>query len=126
MLSHLAQRQSADNLDLNLRMIQIAQSNEIQINKDVEDKILQKTLDLEHSISSTLIQHCDLVRIHLKKLTDKITPYDVTDMERFISVQKKALNETCIARVQQRGATHVSLLYANKVPRIRKQTEGRE
>jgi hypothetical protein len=94
MLSHLAQRQSADSLDLNLRMIQIAQSNEIQINKEVEDKILQKTLDLEHSISSTLIQHRDLVRIHLKKLTDKITPYDVTDMERFISVQKKALNET--------------------------------
>ena len=94
MLSHLAQRQSADNLDLNLRMIQIAQSNEIQINKEVEDKVLQKTLDLENSISNTLIQHRELLRIHLKKLTDTITPYDVTDMERFISVQKKALNET--------------------------------
>ena len=46
MLSHLAQRQSADNLDLNLRMIQIVQSNEIQISKEVEDKVLQKTLDL--------------------------------------------------------------------------------
>jgi hypothetical protein len=75
-------------------MIQIAQSNEIQINKDVEDKILCKTFELEHSISSTLIQHRDLLRIHLSQVTDKITPYDVTDMERFISVQKKALNET--------------------------------
>ena len=93
MLSHLAQRQSADNLDLNLRMIQIAQSNEIQISKEVEDKVLQKTLDLENSISNTLIQHRDLLRIHLKKLTDTITPYDVTDMVRFISVQKRALND---------------------------------
>ncbi len=67
MLSHLAQRQSADNLDLlNLRMLQIAQFNEIHLTKEVEDKILQKSLDLEHSISSTLIQHRDLVRIHLK------------------------------------------------------------
>ena len=46
MLSHLAQRQLADNLDLNLRMIQIAQSNEIQIDKDVEDKIVRKTFGL--------------------------------------------------------------------------------
>jgi hypothetical protein len=74
MLSHLAQRQSADNLDLNLRMVQIAQSNEIQITKEVEDKILRKTVDLEHSISTTLIQHRDLVRIHLKQMTEKITP----------------------------------------------------
>ncbi len=93
-LSHLAQRQSADNLDLNLRMVQIAQSNEIQITKEVEDKILRKTVDLEHSISTTLIQHRDLVRIHLQQLIDKITPYDVTDMQRFISVQNNVLNDT--------------------------------
>ena len=78
MLSHLAQRQSADNLDLNLRMVQIPQSNEIQITKEVEEKILRKTVDLENSISNTLIQHRDLVRIHLQQLTtDKISPYDV-------------------------------------------------
>jgi hypothetical protein len=34
------------------------------------------------------------VRIHLKQATERITPYDVTDMERFISVQTKALNDT--------------------------------
>jgi hypothetical protein len=94
MLSHLAQRQSADNLDLNLRMVQIAQSNEIQITKEAEDKILRKTVDLEHSIRQDLIQHRDLVRIHLQQMTDKITPYDVTDMQRFISVQNDALNDT--------------------------------
>ncbi len=93
MLSHLAQRQSADNLDLNLRMVQIAQFNEVQITKEVEDKILRKTVDLEHSISITLIQHRDLVRIHLQQLTDKISPYDVTDMQRFISFQNNALND---------------------------------
>ena len=55
---------------------------------------MRKTVDLEHSISTTLIQHRDLVRIHLKQATERITPCDVTDMERFISVQTKALNDT--------------------------------
>ena len=94
MLSHLAQRQSADNLDLNLRMIQIAKSNEIQIDKEVEDKIVRKTFELENTISNTLIQHRELLRVHLNQATSKITPYDVTDMERFISAQKKALTDT--------------------------------
>ena len=74
MLSHLAQRQSADNLDLNLRMIQIAKSNEIQIDKEVEDKIVRKTFELENTISNTLIQHRELLRIHLNQATSKITP----------------------------------------------------
>jgi hypothetical protein len=56
-------------------MVQIAQSNEIQITKEVEEKILRKTVNLENSISNTLIQHRDLVRIHLQQLTDKISPY---------------------------------------------------
>ncbi len=32
MLSHLSQQQAADNLELNLRMVKIAQFNEIQLN----------------------------------------------------------------------------------------------
>jgi hypothetical protein len=34
------------------------------------------------------------MRITLKQMTDQITPYDVADMQRFVSVQSKALNDT--------------------------------
>jgi hypothetical protein len=47
-LSHLAQRQSTENLELNLRMAQIAQVSEIQLNNEIENKILRQTVDLEN------------------------------------------------------------------------------
>jgi hypothetical protein len=34
------------------------------------------------------------MRASLREMTDQITPYDVLDMERFIAVQSKALNDT--------------------------------
>jgi hypothetical protein len=94
MLSHLAQRQSADNLELNLRMTKIAQTNEIQLNDEVENKILHKIADLEVIIKNILIENRALTRIFLKEMTDSITPYDIEDMKRFISVKGKVLNDT--------------------------------
>ncbi len=93
-MSHLAQRQSADNLEFNLRMTKIAQANEIQLNEEVESKILRNSADLEVSIRNILIEHRDITRIALREMTDSITPYDVDDMKRFIAVQGKALNDT--------------------------------
>ena len=80
MLSHLAQRQSTENLELNLRMAQIAQSNEIQLNTEIENKIISQATDLENAIKNTLLGHRDLIRVSLKQMTDQITPYDVADM----------------------------------------------
>ena len=94
MLSHLAQRQSTENLELNLRMAQIAQNNELQLNTEVENKIIRQSIALEESFNNTLLGHRELMRITLKQMTDQITPYDVADMQRFVSVQSKALNDT--------------------------------
>ncbi len=70
MLSHLAQRQSVENLELNLRMTQIAQANEIQLNTEIENKIISQTSDLENTIRNTLLGHRNLMRASLKEMTD--------------------------------------------------------
>ena len=75
-------------------MAQIAQANEIQLNTEIENKIIRQTVELEESINNTLLGHRELMRITLKEMTDQITPYDVADMQRFIAVQSKALNDT--------------------------------
>ncbi len=60
------------------------------------------------------------MRITLKQMTDQITPYDVADMQRFIEVQSKALNDTYDQNallVSQNSELRVFLilLYAHKV-----------
>jgi hypothetical protein len=97
MLSHLSQQQAADNLELNLRMVKIAQFNEIQLNgrRSWEQDFTENCRSWEsNNIKNTLIDHHTIMRNSLREMTDSIKPYDVEDMKRFMSVQNKALKDS--------------------------------
>ncbi len=93
MLSHLAQRQAIEALDLNIRLVEAYE----QIDSKIEENTVNEIMHSQHAMRVQVEQllHANALQIGNALLTvqEKINPYDVDDMRHVLLAQKETFQD---------------------------------
>jgi hypothetical protein len=93
MLSHLAQKQAIEALDLNIRLVEAYE----QMDAQIEENTVRQILHSQHAMRVQVEQllHANTLQIGSALLAtqEKINPYDVDDMRTFLLGQKETFQD---------------------------------
>jgi hypothetical protein len=93
MLSHLAQKQAIEALDLNIRLVEAYE----QIDSKIEENTVNQIMHSQHAMRVQVEQllHANAFQIGnaLRTVQEKINPYDVDDMRHVLLGQKETFQD---------------------------------
>jgi hypothetical protein len=94
LLAHLSQQQSIEVLQLNMKLADIMEQGQVQIEQSIGKQIDDNTSKMERHVKDILDQNRLLFRNAIREATaDSITTYDVNDMRAVLQSQKIALKD---------------------------------
>ena len=93
MLSHLAQRQAIEALDLNIRLVEAYE----QIDSKIEENTVNQIMHSQHAMRVQVEQllHTNALQVGsaLRTVQEMINPYDVDDMRSVLLAQKETFQD---------------------------------
>jgi hypothetical protein len=93
LLAHLSQQWSIEVLQLNMKLADIMDQGQVQIEQSIGKQIDDNTSKMERHVKDILDQNRLLFRNAMREATDSITTYDVNDMRAVSQSQKIALED---------------------------------
>jgi hypothetical protein len=94
LLAHLSQQQSIEVLQLNMKLADMMEQSQVQIEQSIGKQIDDNTSKMERHGKDILDQNRLLLfRNAMREATDSITAYDVNDMRAVLQSQKIALED---------------------------------
>jgi hypothetical protein len=119
MLSHLAQKQAIEALDLNIRLVEAYE----QIDSKIEENTVSQIMHSQHAMRVQVEQllHANALQIGNALLTvqEKINPYDVDDMRDVLLAQKETFHQQeRFPRNGEFATAHVPFIHASSVQRL--------
>jgi hypothetical protein len=88
LLAHLSQQQSIEVLQLNIKLADIMEQSQVQIEQSIGKPIDDNTSKMETHVKDILDQNRTLLRDYIREATDSITTYDVNDMRAVLFSQE--------------------------------------
>ncbi len=93
LLAHLSQQQAIEVLLLNMKLADVMEQSQVQIEQSIGKQIDDNTSKMERHVPDILDQNRLLFRNPMREATDSITAYDVNDMRAVLQSQKIALED---------------------------------
>ena len=92
MYAHLAHQQAAENLALNLRLVDAYEQADIRLDENVSKAILSSQSAIHEKIGNLLQENYSQISRVMHETRERINPYEVEDMRRVLQTQKSALH----------------------------------
>jgi hypothetical protein len=88
--AHLSQQQSIEVLQLKMKLADLMEQSQVQIEQSIGKQIDDNTSKMERHVKDILDQNRILLRNSICEATGSITTYDVNDMRAVLQSQKIA------------------------------------
>ncbi len=92
MYVHLSHQQAAENLALNLRLVDAYEQADIRLDENVSKMILSSQSAIHEKIGNLLQENYAQISQAMHETRERINPYEVEDMRRVLQTQTMALH----------------------------------
>jgi hypothetical protein len=89
LLSHLAQRQSIELLEVSHTLSQMIDLNTEAFKTSIDDEVAKTSAEMEKKMANMFEQHRRFIGFAITEVAKKITPYDTNDMRKVLESQKE-------------------------------------